>query len=1135
MAEGGEGLGRPGGCGNPRPPYDRGPGAAGGGGSRPSGFVSLPPATTRLPVPAQYQAAPMGYREPMALPHQAAYGHGAPVVVYRAPASAAPVLAPPPAPVPVTIRAPPPSKSPAPATHQLAQGASRASAPALASSAPSAEVEKKLLVSETALAPPAEAAAAVALAATAEAASDVDLAPVSKKKKGLAHSARPVPRTCGKKVMVRANHFLVDVGDNNLFHYDVMSSPLLQPLCSSTLINFYMHAILYRLLRFGGLVWDSFATGCASSSSDETVKGYMKRFRSHPALCSYALLFVCFSVRHHCTRQPTPRPQPANELSNPTASIGPPFHPELHNFLHSFAVAINPESKSRATNRDVLSELIKLYGKTSLDGKLAAYDGRKSLYTASSLPFESEEFLVKLVDSEKKGKERAEREYTITIRIAGRTDLYHLTSDSHRVKIKKALQGVCIETSHQEDQIRRYKITGITPIPMSELIFSVDEKGTTKSVVPIEVCKIVEGQRYSKKLNDKPVTNIIRAACKRPQEREQSTRDIVLHNKYAEDRFAQEFGIKVCSELVSVRAHVLLPPLLKYHDSGREKTCAPIVGQWNMINKKMIDGGTVDNWTCLNFSRMHPEEVQRFCTDLIRMCSATGMAFNPKPFVEVMSAAPNHMENALRDVHRRATQMLAKQGTGNQLQLLIVILPDFSGSYGKIKRVCETDIGIVSQCCLPKHASRPTKQYLKNVAHKINVKVGGRNTVLERAFVSNGIPSASEIPTTIIGDATHIPPGEDSASSITAVFVCIYGYQISMPINLNTTTAREVVQAALMKRDIKVKDAYLRFNGRSLNEDSLLSSVYICQGSHINVTPRTRGGVQAYHKLLFEQLSIVLQNNAHRMFKVVSVPKDHVQPNHSQSVLFLSFFSQYIIHQMLVCVCREGHQQGYCWGGAFTLADIIISNGHIIISPNVVQMQYTSGGGDADYTQLHYIIDTAFLEPSTNTHAIHVKHLLDLLLSDNKALRQDPNFITFVINHPCLLSYAERQMVYSLVDRMILRLPKRRFNKLRNLLNEKNHQSWIGIVRQVPAFLRTYLYQTYTADMDQAFHLGRNFLNHPCPRVTLEQAEAALSNLLGYILPITVMTLVINFQNPARFNIIGIIANSNADRSTGRF
>ena len=62
------------------------------------------------------------------------------------------------------------------------------------------------------------------LFACAEAASwdgdpEVDLAPVSKK--GLAHPARPGAGTVGKKVMIRANHFLVNVADNNLFHYDV--------------------------------------------------------------------------------------------------------------------------------------------------------------------------------------------------------------------------------------------------------------------------------------------------------------------------------------------------------------------------------------------------------------------------------------------------------------------------------------------------------------------------------------------------------------------------------------------------------------------------------------------------------------------------------------------------------------------------------------------------------------------------------------------------------------------------------------------------------------------------------------------------------------------------------------------------
>ncbi|CAL9772596.1 unnamed protein product [Musa acuminata subsp. burmannicoides] len=51
-----------------------------------------------------------------------------------------------------------------------------------------------------------------------------------------------------------------------------------------------------------------------------------------------------------------------------------------------------------------------------------------------------------------------------------------------------------------------------------------------------------------------------------------------------------------------------------------------------------------------------------------------------------------------------------------------------------VKRICETDIGLVSECCLAKHVFRMSKQYLADVALKINVKVGGRNTVFVDAL-----------------------------------------------------------------------------------------------------------------------------------------------------------------------------------------------------------------------------------------------------------------------------------------------------------------------------------------------------------------------------------------------------------------
>lgn len=72
--------------------------------------------------------------------------------------------------------------------------------------------------------------------------------------------------------------------------------------------------------------------------------------------------------------------------------------------------------------------------------------------------------------------------------------------------------------------------------------------------------------------------------------------------------------------------------------------------------------------------------------------------------------------------------------------------------------------------------SKTSKQYLANVALKINVKVGGRNTFLVDAL-SSSIPLFRDKPTIIFGaDVTHPHPGEDSSPSIAAVsdFICSY-------------------------------------------------------------------------------------------------------------------------------------------------------------------------------------------------------------------------------------------------------------------------------------------------------------------------------------------------------------------------
>uniref|UniRef100_A0A0D6QYC9 Uncharacterized protein n=1 Tax=Araucaria cunninghamii TaxID=56994 RepID=A0A0D6QYC9_ARACU len=371
-----------------------------------------------------------------------------------------------------------------------------------------------------------------------------------------------------------------------------------------------------------------------------------------------------------------------------------------------------------------------------------------------------------------------------------------LLSDPDRVKIKKALRGIRVEVTHRGNMRRKYRIITLTSQPTQELTFPMDDNSTMKSVVgyfhdtygitirhtqlpclqvgnlqrpnylPMEVCKIVEGQRYSKRLNDRQITALLRVTCQRPQEREADILKTVHQNAYGNDKYAREFGIKISDHLASVEARILPAPLLKYHDSGMEKDCQPKVGQWNMLNKRMVDGGKVRYWAAINFSRVQEVPAFTFCKELAEMCHISGMDFTKNPIIPLRSSRPDQVETALKRLYTDIKRLLGDK----ELELLMAILPDNNGPlYGDLKRICETDLGIVSQCCLAKHVLKKSKQYMANVALKINVKVGGRNTVLVDA-IRRRMSLVSDVPTIIFGaDVTHPHPGEDTSPSIAAV------------------------------------------------------------------------------------------------------------------------------------------------------------------------------------------------------------------------------------------------------------------------------------------------------------------------------------------------------------------------------
>ncbi|GKV21484.1 hypothetical protein SLEP1_g31460 [Rubroshorea leprosula] len=156
--------------------------------------------------------------------------------------------------------------------------------------------------------------------------------------------------------------------------------------------------------------------------------------------------------------------------------------------------------------------------------------------------------------------------------------------------IQKALRGVKVEVTHRGYTRRKYRISGLTSQATTELTFPVDEIGTVKSVLeyfyetygftiqhtqfpclqvgsqnrpnylPMEVCKIAAGQRYSKRLNNRQITALLKVTCQRPHERETDILQTVSHNAYHEDPYAKEFGIKISEQLASVEARTLPAP-----------------------------------------------------------------------------------------------------------------------------------------------------------------------------------------------------------------------------------------------------------------------------------------------------------------------------------------------------------------------------------------------------------------------------------------------------------------------------------------------------------------------------------------------------------------------------------------------
>lgn len=364
-------------------------------------------------------------------------------------------------------------------------------------------------------------------------------------------------------------------------------------------------------------------------------------------------------------------------------------------------------------------------------------------------------------------------------------------TDWERKQFCREIKGLKIVVTHLPYP-RKYKVNDLTKLSAREQTFPVPD-GTRCSVeqyfkekypdspiinpklpclhvgsknrnvyLPIDVCKIVGGQRCLKKLTDVQTSNMIAHTAIPANKREATIKETVRKAQFNSDKVAKAFNIGVSGEMTKVQSRVLNPPKLNYQ-GGSSVTPKDGVGAWDMRNgKRFYRGIEVKKWAVV-VCTAYRCDCQEFIQGLVRQSREMGMTMAPHPPIKLLGKMS--VEDAFRSV----------MTPPEVLDLIVVVIDKGGPHYNEVKRLGDTTgggMGVATQCVLSNTVQRKCNPAtLGNICLKINARLGGINSVID----PDTVPSiVRRMPIIIFGaDVTH-PRSEDTTSpSIASVVASV--------------------------------------------------------------------------------------------------------------------------------------------------------------------------------------------------------------------------------------------------------------------------------------------------------------------------------------------------------------------------
>ncbi|KAJ7611818.1 argonaute-like protein [Roridomyces roridus] len=288
------------------------------------------------------------------------------------------------------------------------------------------------------------------------------------------------------------------------------------------------------------------------------------------------------------------------------------------------------------------------------------------------------------------------------------------------------------------------------------------------ALIPLELCKVPPGQLMRKQVPPEKTKDVLDFATKKPADRLNSIVAGLQVLAYGQSEYVREFGMHVdhTAGPLKVQARILKPPMLKYGAGSRQLTITPRDGAWNMVDKKFFKPVSIDRWVVVIYerqARFNENAANDMINGLCASCRDVGIKLTPTPFV--------HWENGqgrIADQLKNAGAACAQKMKAGP-SLIVVVLPEGGNDiYTAVKHFGDITMGVATQCLKSSKCFRAKPQYYANVCLKINVKLGGINTIPDPSSVS--VLTDPHNPTIVMGaDVIHPAPGSDGRPSFTSL------------------------------------------------------------------------------------------------------------------------------------------------------------------------------------------------------------------------------------------------------------------------------------------------------------------------------------------------------------------------------